>query len=52
MKTEQIIAIVAPAAFNGVVVSVLGLYLKARFDAIDQKFDKLVGQALPPARRR
>jgi hypothetical protein len=41
MTTEQIIAIVAPAAFNGVVVSVFGLYLKARFDAIDQCFDDM-----------
>jgi hypothetical protein len=41
MTTEQNIAIVAPAAFNSVVVSVFGLYLKSRFDAIDQRFDDM-----------
>jgi len=39
MTNEQIVAIVAPMAFNGAITGLAVLWIKARFDAVDAKFD-------------
>jgi hypothetical protein len=39
MTNEQIVAIVAPMAFNGVLIGLLVLYIQAKFDAVNARFD-------------
>ena len=36
MTNEQIVAIVAPMAFNGLIIGLLVLWIKARFEASDK----------------
>jgi hypothetical protein len=39
MTNEQIVAIAAPMAFNGAIIGLAGMWMKARFDAVDARFD-------------
>ena len=39
MTNEQIVALVAPLAFNGVLIGLLVLYIQAKFGAMDARFD-------------
>ena len=38
MSNEQIIAIAAPMAFNGAIIGLLVLWMKVRFESIDERF--------------
>ena len=38
MTDEQIVAIVAPMAFNGAIIGLAVLWINARFDGVDEKF--------------
>jgi len=38
MTDEQIVAIVAPMAFNGAIIGLAVLWIKAKFDGVDEKF--------------
>lgn len=38
MTNEQIVAIVAPMAFNGAIIGLMVLWMRAKFDAIDRRF--------------
>lgn len=38
MSNEQIIAIAAPMAFNGAIIGLLVLWMKAKFESIDERF--------------
>jgi hypothetical protein len=38
MSNEQIIAIAVPMAFNGAIIGLLGLWMKARFESVDERF--------------
>jgi hypothetical protein len=39
MTNEQIVAIAAPMAFNGAIIGLMVLWMRAKFDAIDRRFD-------------
>jgi hypothetical protein len=39
MTNEQIIAITAPMAFNGAIIGLMVLWMRAKFDDIDRRFD-------------
>ena len=39
MTNEQIVAIVAPMAFNGAIIGLMVLWMRAKFDAIDRRFE-------------
>jgi hypothetical protein len=41
MTTEQIVATTAPMAFNGVIIGLVVLWMRAKFDGINQRFDDL-----------
>jgi hypothetical protein len=41
MTNEQIVAIGAPMAFNGVLIGLLTLYTKTGFDRVNQRFDDM-----------
>jgi hypothetical protein len=51
MSNEQIVAIVAPMAFNGAIIGLAGLWMKAKFDGVDGQF-KSVGQRLDSMNQR
>jgi len=38
MTNEQIVAIFAPMAFNGAIIGLMVLWMRAKFDGIDAKF--------------
>jgi hypothetical protein len=38
VTNEQIVAIVAPMAFNGAIIGLMVLWMRAKFDAIDRRF--------------
>ena len=38
MTGEQIVAIATPMAFNGALIGVMVLWLKSRFDGVDERF--------------
>ena len=39
MTNEQIVAIVAPMAFNGAIIGLMVLWMRTKFDAIDRRFE-------------
>jgi hypothetical protein len=39
VTNEQIVAIVAPMAFNGAIIGLMVLWMRAKFDAIDRRFE-------------
>jgi hypothetical protein len=39
VTNEQIIAITAPMAFNGAIIGLMVLWMRAKFEAIDKRFD-------------
>jgi hypothetical protein len=39
LTNEQIVAITAPMVFNGVIIGLVVLWMRAKFDAIDRRFD-------------
>ena len=39
MTNEQIVAIVAPMAFNGAIIGLMVLWMRAKFEAVDKRFD-------------
>ncbi len=39
MTKEEIVAIVAPRAVNGAISALMVLWLRAKFDAIDRRFE-------------
>jgi hypothetical protein len=41
MTNEQIVAITAPMAFNGVIIGLMVLWMRAKFEAIDKRFDSI-----------
>jgi len=41
MTNEQIVAIVTPMAFNGVLIGLLVLWGNAKFDAMNHRFDDM-----------
>lgn len=41
MTNEQIIAITAPMAFNGAIIGLMVLWMRAKFDTIDKRFDAI-----------
>lgn len=45
MSNEQIIALVGPMAFNAAIIGLLVLWMKAKFEAIDKRFD-MEGRAM------
>jgi hypothetical protein len=51
MTNEQIVAIVAPMAFNGAIIGLAVLWIKAKFDGVDEKF-KSVDQRLDAINQR
>jgi hypothetical protein len=51
MTNDQITAIVAPMAFNGAIIGLAVLWMKAKFETIDEKF-KAVNQRLDAMNQR
>jgi hypothetical protein len=39
MTNEQIVAITAPMAFNGAIIGLMVLWMRAKFEVIDKRFD-------------
>ena len=58
MTNEQIVAIVAPMAFNGAIIGLAVLWMRAKFDSVDEKFHgvdekfKSIGQRLDSMNQR
>jgi hypothetical protein len=58
MTNGQIAASLAPMAFSGAIIGLAGLWVKARFDGIDERFDgvdgkfKSIGQRLDSMNQR
>ncbi|HEY3826615.1 MAG TPA: hypothetical protein VGL82_18765 [Bryobacteraceae bacterium] len=41
MTNDQIVAITAPMAFNGAIIGLLVLWMRAKFEASDKRFDSI-----------